>query len=60
MHEAFNKSQEGLKGQRFSVMYNEDDNTIAENNTDDKGNNAMSAKAKLSRISYFSDFIFMQ
>lgn len=52
MLKSFSESQETLTGQRFCVLYDEDTLEIC---SKEKG-----GISKQARISYFSDFIFMQ
>ena len=56
MLESFDHSQETLKEQRFNVVYDE----ISMKIVDMTGGNKGDKNQKLKRISYFSDFIFMQ
>jgi hypothetical protein len=51
MLKSFGECQETLNGQRFCVLYDEDTLEIC---SKEKGG------GKQARISYFSDFIFMQ
>ena len=55
MLNCFQQSQECLKGQRFSVVYDEYSWQIQEQQT-----GTTEKKQKLKRISYFQDFIFIQ
>lgn len=58
MLESFDQSQETLKEQRFNVVYDEATMRIIDLTGGASGR--MGDKTRLKRISYFSDFIFMQ